>query len=166
MSRMDETNDVDLHVFICVVYRIASLFPSERSAYDAAERAVFFGTAALPPYRFGLWGWEHMPLLAYCLGRLLTKISKGLSWIHPLVATQTLLRLDGLAGNPPPVGTSFTTSGPGTDVGSILTTMKYDGNGSLTQLTDDRGGDTSYAYDSHDWKTAATYPDGSTETFA
>ena len=51
-------------------------------------------------------------------------------------------------------------------MGSILTAMKYDSNGNLTQLTDDRGGDTSYAYDSHDRKTAATYHDGSAETFA
>ncbi len=51
-------------------------------------------------------------------------------------------------------------------MGSIVTTMKYDDNGNLAQLTDDRGGNTSYAYDSHYRKTEATYHDGSTETFA
>ena len=51
-------------------------------------------------------------------------------------------------------------------MGSILTAMKYDSNGNLTQLTDDRGGDTSYAYDSHDRKTAATYHDGGHVTFS
>ncbi len=42
----------------------------------------------------------------------------------------------------------------------------FNGNWNLTQLTGDRGGDTGYAYDSRDRKTAVTCYDGSTETFA
>lgn len=69
------------------------------------------------------------------------------------------LRTAGQGQNPPVTGTSLL---PFT-AGAISTTQVFDGNGNLVQLIDDRGGVTSFTYDTMDRQTVLTFHDGSTQ---
>jgi len=66
------------------------------------------------------------------------------------------LRQNGGGGDPLPGGTFLADGGS-----SIRTQTFYDGNGRVTQLVDDRGGTTLYAYDTLDRQVTMTFHDGS-----
>ena len=72
--------------------------------------------------------------------------------------TQQHLREQGQGENPPEANESFLPGGGA----SIVTTMTLDGNGRMTQLVDDRGNPTRFAYDTLDRETVITFQDGST----
>ncbi len=76
------------------------------------------------------------------------------------IQTQQHLRQEGQGQNPPPASDSFLPGGGA----SIVTTMILDGNGRQTQLIDDRGDVTLFAYDTLDREVTMTFHDGSTRT--
>lgn len=63
-------------------------------------------------------------------------------------------------GDQPPIEGTFLPNGGAT----IVTTTIFDGNSRVTQLIDDRGGTTTYEYDTHDRQTEMIFHDGSTRT--
>jgi YD repeat-containing protein len=76
------------------------------------------------------------------------------------IQAQQHLRQKGQGGNPPAANATLLPGGGA----SIVTTMILDGNGRQTQLIDDRGDITLFAYDTLDREVAMTFHDGSTRT--
>ena len=76
------------------------------------------------------------------------------------IQTQQHLRGAGQGGNPPVNGQTLLPGGGA----SVVTTLVLDGNGRQTQIIDDRGDITLFAYDTMDREVQMTFQDGSTRT--
>ena len=76
------------------------------------------------------------------------------------IQTQQHLRQAGQGQNPPVDNQTLLPGGSA----YVVTTMVLDGNGRQTQLVDDRGGTTLFAYDTMDREVTMTFHDGSTRT--